>query len=1564
MKSIREHIITFFLLLAALGASAAAEDILIVGSLFSNDPKRCSPLLFDGYRQAGWKGNVRLVDYQKLTRDDLLSAKLVIVDACGRNLSLDPHQRQLLTALVEYVRAGGGLVIHQNAGQMFNYMVFRWELFKALGGQSLLESAQVPRERWTQLDKTTDELSFTVTDRAMGPFAKGVSRVAFQPKSTFGNFNGNLAFLPTDEWKVALTAGKDIPGFVCQELGYPPFNAMRREKSFAGDVPLVGYRQFGRGRAVWFGAFFEPFTRTTHGENGARVMKSWLADGLREGEKVDTGRFIYQMFDWVSENSGTIDSKAIPALLTSAEYDKKLGLDYHYFRGVVGPRTIYSSGHSTVAEYVAKAKSLGLDFIVFLEEFDKLTLENYEKLYAECAKFTDDKFTAIAGYTYENSDGNGAFAFGFDPLYPGKAFLTPDGKRIVTIRNSTCAELEFFYSMLGFNNQRGWYKFKLSPYALTDTRNVQSIAYLTRVNGVLSEVADAEWKANARTGQQLIPYALELMDDVKYLNERSWISRIGRPGLSAFRQFITSFQSYNEYPNEGAYGKQSITSGPEVNFSLQRADMRADGRLLYDPILDRAAYTLEVSSSVGLDTIELYDSDTCLRRWKANGEKTFSRRDALVNERQHYFWIKATDVKGGYAISRASNTQSFLLRESMCNDRNNQLLYSEQPRANGEPSFLGSYGADTALPDKGPWCGRVRPLGFYVFDKKYGVGSWGGSDGSPEDHPKVNFVPSVWYGGNRPRSFGWVPELVSGHEGGAHNIPQRVIASSNALVGDRYLDGTFPTSVSNVVNVWRTLAPVLPSHFVDTRARCTLFLPKPDGAIAYQWEQALTLKSAVPAKKGEPIAGFGTISTSRHLAETTAWLDGQVLSNALHKTFRMKRGDFIFLRDSFFGSLAVYALEPVTYRARSFTVEADAAVMPAGTTYPFRMAMVAFHKFTKDPFASAQELAESYGLVDGRTGYQVTSYAGSAVPNGVCLDACAAKGAYVGRIDGLCALPTALGLRLSGLADNRVAVLARADGAMRIVPVENGTAYIALRNEESDQVLFAGHPFTCSAREVCLALSRNKDKKWRLEIHNPTDRAIKTLVATDPRFKAFAFSREVELAAGSSVDVDLDATPVPQKKVSFVVIDPGHFHAALPLNRSYEGVARDVHVFAPKGADLDAHLKLVSGFNAREKNPTDWKEIVHAGPDFLNQFKAFAKSTEVDPAQTVVILAGRNAAKADYAIAAVQAGFNVLADKPLAIDRETLGKVEKAQAIAEKSGLLFSDIMTERFEITALLQKALVSDRALYGVQEKGTAEDPAIVKESVHHFCKFVDGKPLTRPTWYYDTAVQGEGIVDVTTHIVDLIQWAAFPGRELEAGDVVLKRASTWPTPISAADYKTSTGSATWPASLKKNVDSNGVLQCRANGEFVYSLCDVFTKVRVVWNFTPPKGSGDTHASIMRGTKAEVAIRQNEKTGWKQQLFVRILSGEGEKAVHAACERLSVRWPGVRAVPTTTPNEWRISYPTELDIGHEAHFSLVMKEYLEWLRAGGMPEERKVNLKTKLRTLIDARELARKKQ
>ena len=71
----------------------------------------------------------------------------------------------------------------------------------------------------------------------------------------------------------------------------------------------------------------------------------------------------------------------------------------------------------------------------------------------------------------------------------------------------------------------------------------------------------------------------------------------------------------------------------------------------------------------------------------------------------------------------------------------------------------------------------------------------------------------------------------------------------------------------------------------------------------------------------------------------------------------------------------------------------------------------------------------------------------------------------------------------------------------------------------------------------------------------------------------------------------------PASEVRLITLDPGHFHAALVQKEMYAAVARRVHVYAPLGPDLIAHLSRITGFNTRRQSPTAWQMEVHTGPD-------------------------------------------------------------------------------------------------------------------------------------------------------------------------------------------------------------------------------------------------------------------------------------------------------------------------------------------------------------------------------
>ena len=124
-----------------------------------------------------------------------------------------------------------------------------------------------------------------------------------------------------------------------------------------------------------------------------------------------------------------------------------------------------------------------------------------------------------------------------------------------------------------------------------------------------------------------------------------------------------------------------------------------------------------------------------------------------------------------------------------------------------------------------------------------------------------------------------------------------------------------------------------------------------------------------------------------------------------------------------------------------------------------------------------------------------------------------------------------------------------------------------------------------------------------------------------------------------------------------MTLDPGHFHAGLIQNMAIEDMDSTVYVFAPDGPDVKDHLNRIKGYNTRADNPTNWIEEVYTGPDY------FEKMIRDQPGN-IVVISGNNAKKTEYTKKAIEAGINVLADKPMAINGEDFEMLKDAFELA------------------------------------------------------------------------------------------------------------------------------------------------------------------------------------------------------------------------------------------------------------------------------------------------------------
>ena len=380
-------------------------------------------------------------------------------------------------------------------------------------------------------------------------------------------------------------------------------------------------------------------------------------------------------------------------------------------------------------------------------------------------------------------------------------------------------------------------------------------------------------------------------------------------------------------------------------------------------------------------------------------------------------------------------------------------------------------------------------------------------------------------------------------------------------------------------------------------------------------------------------------------------------------------------------------------------------------------------------------------------------------------------------------------------------------------------------------------------------------------------------------------------------------------------LDPGHFHATLTLRIPHPSVDDEIVVYAPDSAERRDFLALVERFNARATAPTRWRPSVVTSDDPLARL--------IDERRgDVVVLAGKNGGKARVIRRLHDAGFHVLADKPWLVNPEDVDDIRASLG----GGSVVTEIMTGRHDVAAQLVQRLVTTPDVFGAFR---GETPALTMESVHHLAKTVDGVPLRRPWWFFDERVQGSGIVDIPTHLVDRAQW-------LTSGVPELTSVRSWTTRVPLDTFRRITREPAFPHEL----GAGEALDYRCNAELTFRAGAVVVAASARWELETPAGGGDSSLLVARGTRSDVRLEQSPRTGHRRRLIVDACDDHARRALYRAIDALQDPWPGVRVEPSE-PGSCDVVIPAGLDGGHEAQFALVLDRFLRDVDAGHTPRD-----------------------
>ena len=1069
---------------------------------------------------------------------------VVLLDPPALDLQTDalkPESRSFYADLRDLLRSGGGLLVFNAASRpgmkAVDHLLNRYGAHP-LTGCLLEEQPTLAMYDILSTAYTTEIAPHPLAHEVRG-FWYPVAGKTGRPTDFDSLRNANTVPFDVDANWTVLADAAPTTSFqrwgAAQGADDPWLQQARLTQLRSAVPPLVAIREGveGKGRLAFCGinSVFSNF------HSGNQIYDGLCTGKGLQGQSSNLDRLLMNVLNWLGETSllstrATIvesdrESFAVerfrwsPTPKVAARPPREPEMDQ--FQGIIGVRSRFSGGKSSVADYAQVARENGLQYLVFLEDFALLQPDAFAQLKAECAAYSDDKLVLLPGIRIQSEHGIWYFGFRKGLTLPEEGFLKPGTRRLAHhlpqpgqyqwARNNGARE------QIACGNFR--LANKLPAGIPPEDYNVLNpfISIYTYRNGTLADtMLDTFLKCAART-EWVSPLAIHLIDSAAELR-REWASdhfktvylRAAGKGLTAFDKDVG--ERYGFAPIT------YVTNGPRID--VWRSNSIDTDRGWWDWKSLPWFVQIRVTSGAGLQEVRVMNGRQIIRRFLPAGAKSFSHTLMLTHHDMHNLILLVTDSEGRQAISDEQWDKNHLLQLTWCADRNNMLSWSALPAPlSASGSTAGNYPTPSNL-EKGGF--RENLLPFVNLDRTF----LPGFDGQPYRVATVSPKPTVVA----------AEGVVEGDDRIARDIG-RQLSSPDTAIQTAECRLVYDKSVTRV-HPWLK-GPLVPMELFQADLRYITFSheghrPAPvilEGRIKFRQDISF------PAS-GDPVAVrvLTVISDNAHdgyrkitIRHTDSELDAPISyeqgrGGAPNSQGPFRRGAYAYFYPGAFGSVGVISLDDnLTHRYgnRFLTVGFDlrGKTVRAGDELDYRLLVFA-SGFNEPPDTRLpEELRRQLGInQEDEVDYTLRMQQGRVIDQEYELRLDGKGRGFAGEIILPDDFRVSLPIVVENLNGQWTSVLYdRTEKRLRPLGMLEDAAYCHRPPQQRGGKIFIGHPFTLDQRELWLSAVQTAEQEITIQVHNPTDEPVATRLTRSPYFDFVGGDHlDLKIPAGQTVE--------------------------------------------------------------------------------------------------------------------------------------------------------------------------------------------------------------------------------------------------------------------------------------------------------------------------------------------------------------------------------------------------------------------------------------------------------------